>query len=257
MARSSACIGLAVVLVTGCSDEKQGSGSALLDFANSGCKRERAENLASEGVVARTGQPWVSTQYAAETSGLKCIAWEAGAPGRLTVDLTNFEEACGAEWQGSAGYDPRTGLTLALTNPDCRIAKCGSCVYDWSFDVAVPDGSGPIPLRISIDRCPGEQEITSYTASLPTARPSGILCRSANWYALEQQCSELGDCGTLGMPCGTTVDMDVSCTAGLECVNASGSSDTVCIEPCGSDADCGTTGALSCEDGVCRPEQTW
>ncbi len=120
---------------------------------------------------------------------------------------------------------------------------------------------------------PGAEDPKRYRVELPVAaEPSGVLCRPAHWNALESQCSALGDCGTLGMPCSeTAVDMEAgevagddardgqpsACDGGLVCADQGDPEKLTCLMPCAADADCGSHGVSSCQGGLCRLARSW
>lgn len=254
------------LVLLGCNGtETQNPASAtagpLAAFGNSGCKKEI---LAVSAGTANTFSPidagglW----YGDEVAGLKCVAWELSSDGRLKVNLINFEGACGAEWQGQATVDS-TGLRLGLANPQCY--RCGTCIYDWSFEVTGISGNQNLPLTINIETCPGEQNLITASVVLPlSAQPSGIKCRYADFSALALQATSLGTCGTTGMPCtGTAMcsSLDasaaLSCQGALNCTDNGNPSQLICAKACSSDADCGPSGITSCQGSFCRPANIW
>lgn len=243
--------------------ETQNPGDPLKSFKDSGCKKEK-QGL-PEADVVRLGEGLVSTDYSGDTAGLNCIAWEVLDNNRTKVDLYNFHGACGAEWTGKAKIGEDGDLQLSLVNPECLIARCGWCIYDWSFEVVGLDTSKPLPLSLGIDTCPGEQPIEKAIATLPVnAKPSGILCNYAHFGALGWQAQALSECGKVGMPCtGTsmcttsTAATELTCADDLVCTDNGNPDERICAKPCTADADCGTKGVLGCAEGLCRPKNNW
>jgi hypothetical protein len=200
--------------------------------------------------------------------GLKCIAWEATSKSELTLDLYNFEGSCGAEWTGKAAVKSDKELQLSLVNPDCRIALCGWCIYDWAFEVEAVDTTKDLALKLGIDTCPSNHEqhpVQSATATLPLdAKSSGIMCRFANFNALGWQAMALSQCGMEGMPCagtnmcpGASGSTELTCQGDLVCSNNGNAEERICLKACSADSDCGTLGVRSCQDGLCRPKTVW
>lgn len=261
------------VLVCSCSGtETQNPSNPLKGFKDGGCKKENA--LASvnstNGGIATATQALVSTNYSAETTGLKCFAWEVVSDNRLKIDLYNFDGACGAAWTGKAAIESDGGLKLSLINPDCRIALCGTCMYDWSFDVEGVDTSKDVALSLSIDTCPSGEvstPIKNANVTLPTAaKASGILCNYADFNGLGWQAMALDQCGTTGMPCMNALNSlcnsnastdPPSCQAEMICTDNGAAEQRICAKACVADADCGSLGILSCQEGLCRPANRW
>jgi hypothetical protein len=249
--------------------ETQNPSAALKDFQDSGCKKETAVKStaamrASDSLAAIT-KVFASTNYGTETSGLKCFAWERTDENRLKIDLYNFEAACGAEWTANAVVDPNTGLNLTVSNPECLIARCGQCLYDWSFDVSGIDSKEALSIHLAIDTCPGKQDLKTYSTQLPIhERSSGILCNYAEYNALGMQSAALGECGTLGMPCqgtakcsDTPASTEMTCQNDLVCTTNGNKNELICAKSCHEDKNCGTLGVQTCSDGLCRPKENW
>lgn len=259
--------GLVVYACTG--TETQNPNSPLKAFYDSGCKKETA-NLTTESTSSTRNmdafaQLLGSTNYGTETVGLKCFAWETSDSGQLKLDLHNFESACGAKWSGTAVSAESGSLALAVENPECAIARCGTCIYDWSFDVSGIDRTKPLDVTFTIDVCPGEQDVKAYTVRLPLdERNTGILCNYANFNALGWQAAALSECGTLGMPCdgtsmctGTASSMDPTCLDDSVCSDNGNPDERVCVKSCTNNEDCGSHDVLTCKEGLCRPKTTF
>jgi hypothetical protein len=252
--------------------ETQNPVNPLLNFKDSGCKKENAaaSNSSSSG-IATAAQALVSTDYSAETAGMKCFAWEVVDDHRLKIDLMNFEGSCGAEWTGQAAIASDGSLQLSLVNPECRIALCGTCMYDWSFEVEGVDTSKDVAVSLGIDTCPGGEPvvmpIVRASATLPTAaQERGIVCNYADFTGLGWQAMALGQCGTAAMPCtGTNMcaadpaatTTEPTCQGDLLCTDNGNADQRICAKACAADADCGTLGILSCQAGHCRPANRW
>jgi hypothetical protein len=274
MTIKSCCGFLMTALVICCSGTETsnpatpfGGPPTLARFANSGCKKEAKSATATpyaSGIGMAT-QALDIGALATETAGLKCVAWETGASGTLSLGLINFEGACGAQWAGTATVDAQ-GLTLGLVNPDCRKALCGWCIYDWTFDVNIAKHVSPLAVTIQIDTCPGTDPVQTKTVSLPVdTTPKGIVCNYANWNALGWQAMALGTCGAVGMPClgtaglcsGSATPTATTCNAGLTCTMGAAATDSICAKSCAAESDCGTSGAQTCTSGLCRPKTAW
>src|SRR5664280_526750 len=221
----------------------------LIAFGNSGCKKEIL-SASSKEVSTFSQIDAGSPNFGDEVAGLKCVAWEFTGTGRLKVNLINFEEACGAKWQGDAQVEATGQLHLNLVNPQCMVAACGWCIYDWSFEVKGLPGGQTLPTTITIDTCPGRQDIKTSSVELPLGtEPSGIKCRYANFYAIDWQAASLNTRGTVGMPCdgtATSQGADASatgtCQGDLVCTDNDAAQE-ICAKSCNADVDCGTSGA--------------
>lgn len=261
-----------VLLALSCEGtETQNPANPLTSFKDSGCKKENATKVVAalnrfgDG-YATASQPVVSTDYSAETAGLKCFAWEVLESGQVKVDLINFESACGPKFVGDAKIDSNGVLQLSVSNPGCMLADCGECIYDWSYEVATLDTSKPLPVRLGIDVCPGSDAIRYIEATLPVdTQSSGILCNYADYGAIGWQAMGLSQCGTVGMPCVNTMMCSrggnsaaaASCEGDLVCADNGNAEERICAKACSGDADCGSLGVLSCSGGLCRPKNGW
>ncbi len=180
----------ALVGACGSDDNSSSSspGSALVAFSGSKCKKE-----------AQSGQALTAEDAYA---GLSCIRWEPLGEDALRITLVNFAGGCGAQWKGKV-ETPETGLELWATNPGCLLAACGSCIYDWTFDVKIARDAD-LPLKIVTDPCPGQQPPEEMSTTLPlSGGTTGELCRFADFNALGWQASALDTCGQAYMPCRT------------------------------------------------------
>lgn len=242
----------------------QSGGAPGVVFGNSGCKKELL-TATSKGVSTFSQVDAGGLNFGDDIAGLKCVAWERIGSDGLRVNLINFEETCGAVWQGAAQVESPTQLQLSLTNPQCTLARCGYCIFDWSFDVTGMPIVENLPTTITIDVCPGVQDIKTASLELPlSTASSGIKCNYANFSALGWQAMALGTCGTLGMPCNGTMmcpSTDAGATARCEdnlvCTNNGDTTQEICAKPCVTDTGCGASGINSCRGGLCRPSNTW
>ncbi len=230
----------------------------LVSFVGSPCKKEAPAD-AGTGIIE---QALLTAVDGAALAGLQCVAWERAGTDGLKIDLVNFEGACGAQWRGSASVSADGSLALRLDNPQCLIASCGWCIYDWSFEVRGVGAASPLPVGISIDTCPGAQPLRTYQLELPVAgSPEGVLCRYANYSALGWQAQPTGTCGTLDLPCeGTSMcssTTERSCDTGLVCDTNGTAEQYICLAPCAVDADCPSASVLACQAGFCRPADNW
>lgn len=246
---SALTLTLSFGLVAACGDDSSSSssGGSLLSFKGSACKKEgNAGALTAEEAYG----------------GLQCVRWKTVDADTLKIDLLNFEGACGAQWKGQA-KDIDGGLELRLANPGCLLAACGSCIYDWSFEVKAKSGAD-LPLSIVTDPCPGEQTPETNTATVPLgASAEGELCRYAEFGALGWQASSLATCGKPYMPCRTGSGMcapngsEPECESGLTCADGAVAGEKVCHATCTGDGDCALPGIMKCEGGLCKPAKPW
>jgi hypothetical protein len=248
-----AILGLVVSACEG--TETQNPGALTATFSDSGCKKENGLDAAGAG----SGQALVSTDYSVATAGYDCIAWEVPTGRRLKIDFYNQRGACGAEWSGKAEALPGSGVHLAIENPECKIAKCGTCLFDWSFVLDEVDTARDLEVTRSVNACPGKSESEAATYALPLASASrGIRCTYADHAALVAQAAQLGTCGTLGMPCnsecGSADGTAPECGDELICVEGGAATERICAKPCTSDLDCDALGVSVCSSGICRPK---
>jgi hypothetical protein len=244
---AAATIAFALLSCSGSEDSgPSGASGTLIAFSGSACKKESQSSALT-----------AADAYA----GLSCIRWKPSAAG-LQIDLVNFEGACGAQWHGSATATA-TGIELVASNPSCLLAACGSCMYDWGFEVHAGTDQD-LPIDIVTDPCPGEQPAEKVTATLPLATAaSGELCRYASYGGLGWQAAALGHCGMAFMPCREagglcdTGSATTACDPGLECAGGASAAERVCHPSCATDADCALPGILACQSGSCRPSLPW
>ena len=236
--------------------------SALRSFNAGPCKKHQVADI--DGLVPRAG---ISAEKHPELAGLQCMVWRTDtANRRLLVDLVNFHEGCGVEWEGDVEV-ASDGITLKLINPGCAQASCGWCIYDWSFDVETAAAESDLPVTITVDDCPDKAGVnTTLHAEIPAASESGRSCRYANFYALEDQAATLGGLGTAFMPCsgaemnGGGDASSWSCGEGLVCTDVTGREypSPICLPSCEVDADCPLPELLTCDAaGACVIAAPW
>lgn len=229
--------------------------SPVISFSSSACKKEAAAKMAA----LRTFD-LMAIEDEAGLDGLRCVAWKRVGASEMKLDLFNFDGACGATWLGDAAVAADGTLELHIDNPSCVVAKCGSCLYDWSFDVAGVPSDQPTTLAIAMNACPDTQAPVVTTVTLG-AEAQGIVCGFAYYGALQAEAVDLGTCGQIGMPCtgaylcGTgSPSTTGTCAAGLACGDDGRSAtELLCLVPCTTAADCPRTDVWSCQSGLCRP----
>jgi hypothetical protein len=239
-------------LAAGCGGTETGNpidpGSTLGHFEASSCKK--GTGLA-DGSVGQTQQALVTSS---EYEGLQCIAWERKDGGAVTLQLLNFPGGCGVTWDGRAEKNGAT-LELRLVNTDCRNARCGSCIYDYRFDLSGIAESSELPLKIGTMECATDPAVHwDYETTLHLADGrEGVVCR----YAPRGTLVWVGKCAERNLPCGSDAVCGMTCAGGLTCASVDGASDTRCLASCQADADCSPATAMTCQDGTCRLATTW
>jgi len=233
----------ALCFAAACSD---GSGN-LKRFDDSGCKKETA---LSSGTYALSN---------ASYDGLQCIQWKTTAETAMTVTCINFANACGPTWKGDAVFEPPSTLRLTVDNPGCMIAACGSCIYDWTFEVDKVEPEKDLKLAIEANYCPGKEKPDTWSFTIPSARlASGIVCRNQDPGVLAWD----GECGSLHGVCrtessGICSDGGAPCDSDLLCGADAGAGDAICHKPCIKDSDCPLDGLLTCQGSLCLLKETW
>jgi len=219
-------------------------GGPLVHFEDSACKR---------GAPMDPGeQPLVVSE---DAEGWQCFAWERGVGDALALRLLNFDGTCVQGWDGEARRADDGALELVIVNTSCNVASCGSCLYDFDYELSVADEQ-ELPVRVAMKNCGKDETIWTYEVNLPLEEASsGSLCRPIpsgplGWYALTTD-----RCGTYNMPCGEECQGSSGCDAGLTCT-ALGEEDLRCLEACSADDDCSSP-LTSCQDQVCLPTDTF
>jgi hypothetical protein len=243
-------------------DGGTGNGS-LVSFSSSECKKESAEAL-----VASLSRSLVTGVSSADYDGLKCVSWDVGADGSGRFDLINFESACGPRWAGSADTGEGNAVSLTVNNPGCMLAACGSCIYDWSFEVSGLSAGTDVSLSINVNACPeetGSSNNDTYSLSVPAAAaPAGVVCRYASFGALEWQAMSLGTEGEYMMPCTDPNnhpegEAPPPCKEGLTCTAMAPGTyrdSSICLRNCAA-AACAHPDLMSCQEGLCKLTAEW
>ena len=228
------------------------TGPTLAAFQKSACKKEAQTQSGTPGEAAQALS--ADEVYA----GLECVSWSP-IEGGFRVLLRNVDSVCGAEWAGEVNQ-VGGGVELRLVNPKCQMANCGSCIYDFTFDVKMKAAAGGDEVSIVLDTCPGQQPAQTEKVTLPLgAAPTGELCRYADASSLGWQAMSLGTCGKAYMPCREAngmclaADGGAACDDGLTCADGASAAGGVCHAPCKVDGDCAPTGVMKCDAGLCRP----
>ena len=245
-----------------CASDNDADPGMDFSFAASDCKKEGYAAMVkppTAGAAYQTTLPTVEDLGI----GLQCVRWHQTGSGRIAIDLYNFDGACGASYDGRPSVGDDGTLELTLVNAGCMVAGCGSCIYDWSFEIDGLDMTRDLPIEIALDTCPGQGEPERETTMVPLAsQPEGIQCRYASAGAL----SWVGRCGALHMPCdavgmcsgpgGSAGSSGAPlCEGDLVCATAPGTSE-ICQQPCTTTADCDVP-LLTCEGGLCQLTEGW
>ncbi|RJO74504.1 MAG: hypothetical protein C4523_00535 [Myxococcales bacterium] len=250
-------VGLVVVALLGAACNSSGDGG--VSFAGSPCKKEMAQESAQARLMhdeaGSDGEVADNSAY----DGLQCVRWNIVAGGVSSFDFINYEGACGADWHGEGSVSSPDEVELRVVNPDCVIAMCGSCLYDWSFIVEGLTAAAPLSVAFVMNSCPDEHDGSAYELTLPVdTEPQGIECQYANPSALDWHASSADSYGELHMPCtdspmrGEDTPDEPLCHGELVC-HATGVFDAkVCMQPCAEDADCPLPDVLACLDSVCQ-----
>lgn len=221
--------------------ETDNPASPLLGFNGSDCKT-KALDPGQQALV-----------LASDADGLQCVEWQRSAEGTLALRLLNFPEPCADEYLGRAQLGSDGALELSVYKNICAAAKCGTCLFDFEFQVEV-SLDGPLELRIGVAACESQPVMFKDELTLPTdTELTGVVCRALERDALDWDARTRGVCGERNMPCGDCQSVDTtSCAAGLVCSEL-GAADSRCLESCESDDDC-AGGLTRCLDGVCQAE---
>jgi hypothetical protein len=225
-------------------------------FLSSACKKDQ---ITQTGASFSAGLQVITDETG--LAGLRCVAWQRANPGEVKLDLYNFENACGATWTGTAALFPDGSLHLGVANPSCTIARCGKCLYDWSFDIGAGlSASAATPVDVTADACLGQQATTTYPPMSIGPTDHGIRCTFADYGALNEQAATTGTCGKAGWPCTGSLlcgsgsfTSTGTCDPGLVCDSSAAENEPRCLVPCTTTADCPRADAWLCLAGLCRP----
>lgn len=222
-----------------------GKPATLKDFTSSACK-SRAADPGQQALVS-----------ASDAEGLQCVEWAENADDTLTVRLLNFPEACGDDYLGTAKTAADGTLELAVHKSTCDVLRCGTCVFDFEYELVGVDVKHELSIHLGSAICASEPMTFSDEVTLPLdRRPNGAVCRYLSRSAVEQYGRSRGTCGQRNLPCGTCDGTDTErCGTGLTCT-AVDDNDSRCLERCGSDDDC-ADGLTTCQDGLCQSSTSW
>jgi hypothetical protein len=211
---------------------------SVADFSSSSCKN-RDVGGGQQGLRLETSP-----------DGLQCLTWTAETDA-LRIQLLNFPEPCGDRYLGAASL-AGGALQLSVYKDSCQVLRCGTCVFDFDFELGGVDESRPLALQLGSAVCETEPTAFGDELTLPLdEQPSGARCRYLERSAVEQYGRERGTCGTANMPCGDCMSADqASCAAGTTCTEVA-DGDARCLAPCESDDDC-VPGVTACTGGFCR-----
>jgi len=246
----------ACLLAPSCTGTETDNPSIDFDFAGSQCKKTGFSEKILPGATS-------AALMSDDLRGLHCIAWNADDEGRLKLQVSNYDGPClvEVEWEGrvlerkDGGFD----LRVAFTDPECRIAACGSCLYDFQFEIEGVDTHAPLPLSFGDEIC-GEPDDSPVELTLPLDEGrDGLACRHVNRGTLDW----LSMCGSAHTPCGETADdcelpdedtpEPWHCEEGLTCSEEDGQ--RLCLRECDSDEDCPLAGVETCVDGLCHLQE--
>lgn len=249
MRRAMPCLLLPLWLVASCAGaggtETDNPDDVLTDFSSSSCKNKPP------------GDGQQALVLASDAEGLQCVEWEAQDDGGLQLRLLNFPEACGKQYLGRAEHGSDGALQVSVYKNDCQVYRCGTCVYDFDFELEHVALDEALRLRVGNAVCASQPTTFDEEFTLPIdEEPSGIRCRPLGGYALQQYASARGSCGERNMPCGDCASPgNTACAAGTTCQELE-SGDSRCLTSCTSDDDC-LAGLTSCVEGACRAPDSW
>jgi hypothetical protein len=223
----------------------------LTHFESSACKTDANAESGSNG---QTQQALV---VASSYDGLQCIEWEHGASaGDITLRLINFPGGCSVKWDGKATVDAPGTVDLELVNTGCTVARCGTCLYDATYDLTGITNAASLGVRIGYVDCPtmGDVRWQFETTLAMGTSPSGITCR----YAPLNSVLSSKACGGPNLLCGgaSGICNSTPCPGDLVCAPVS-ADDQRCLAACTTDGDCSPAGTLTCVAGLCRVAKPW
>jgi hypothetical protein len=233
-----------VVSCAGSGTETDNPASPLEKFSSSGCKNEDPN----------PGQQALERETDAE--GLTCVEWARDTNGALDVKLYNFSGVCGGTYLGKAAFNAEA-LELSVYQDTCAVAKCGSCVFDFHYQLQNVPVRAPLSLRIGSAVCESQPTLFSDELTLPIdSQETGIVCRRLERGALDDYAGTRGLCGATNMPCGSAcTSVGATCRAGETCTELA-ASDSRCLTDCATNDDC-PSGLTACVDGVCQAAASW
>jgi hypothetical protein len=206
----------------------------------SGCK---------SGHSALTAQALTSAE-ASSLQGLQCLRWERQGA-RVRFEGFNISAGCSVAWQGEAVRSKDGKLDFVMSDPDCANLRCGSCLYDLSFEIDTDSTElqADASVGLTLHQCIGEDRSVGSWQLQPGAT-SAMHCKYAPGFAP-------GNCGASNMPCrnhcqaATAVMGGEACDPGLSCRSVAANL-FVCLPQCERDEDCALAEVTSCIDGACQ-----
>jgi len=249
--RASLCV--LALSMSMCTTERTGTetDNPVVDFDATECKAHgTALTLAT---VARTAAAQEVDPSAYD--GLYCYAWETLDDGRLSIDVINFSGGCHVPWKLGASRVDGAHIELGVASDFCGESACGSCAYDFTFEIDGVDLSEPAEVRLRQYDCHGGGDFEPEpSVVLPLdGEPSGIVCRMQNGVGMGERCG-----GAHLPPCADDGDVGRcadGCGEGLTCIEG-GDAPDLCFTACNEDADCPIE-IDSCQDGACRLRETF
>ncbi len=226
--------------ISGGGTETDNPATTLKDFSGSACKSK----------VDATSQA-LTLASPAELDGLECIEWERSPQGALSVHWINSPQGCADAYHGRAELNDSGALELSVYKDVCAVAGCGSCLFDFAYDLTGTFEAAPLEVHLGSAICAKEPIAWTDRLTLPLdEQDSGMLCRPLAsgplfWHAVTR-----GKCGATNMPCGDCMDDHSTCATGASCVTLA-EEDARCLPDCETDDDC-LSGVASCEAGSCR-----
>jgi hypothetical protein len=247
----SVCTILVLSAIPGCNSTN--TDKASVDFSGSDCKSHLY-------MPSSVGPALYTMDQSEPYQGLQCVSWQHDDDGLFSIDLINFHGACGAQYVGDYKEGDAGELNLQVNNPGCKVAACGYCVYDWSFqleNVAVAD----LTINVREDSCPESGDTptmeTFEVAASDLETGEGISC-TYKYMSLFENLA----CGTLHQPCNALESDDAAndpmcpiaesqCDDGYTCTQTNDMPIPICVAECSETADCPLNGLLTCDNGLC------
>ncbi len=166
----------------------------LKSFNGSDCKLHVLGSVADVSAVALTNDADAGADADAGTDAgtpsqvvVSCVSYEQTGD-KLHLTAMNFGAACGImSWQGDAHFEGDSLFVQSKNaNPECKTAGCGSCIYDFEYDVSGAPVGKPIALSIEVGRCVDGDDLNAHTSKLQLPldqNKSGTVCRDSagNW----------------------------------------------------------------------------
>lgn len=200
--RSSICFTFTALLLASCGGTE--TDNPLADFKRTGCKNH------SETALTLAADTASSEPLPADTAhdGLYCFEYDYDEGEKLLdVHVYNYPSGCGSSFTGASATSREGWLTLSVQRSSCTVARCGSCLFDFSFQVADFELLGGHMVELVETGCegtPAEQEPESWILEAGAQLESGTRAF----------------CRTIGEPAACEADDD--CRADLEQCGDSG-----------------------------------